>query len=221
MKKKFSAHYGKEMIELLPAGEGGLCLDVGCGNGDSKYLIESKGYKWVGLDIRPTNNLSVTGDAHKLPFKNQSFDLVISTAVIEHLHSPMIALNEANRILKTGGIFFGSVAFLEPWHDNSYFHFSHLGIVTMLKDCGFMVDRIWPGWHGLEALLKGLIPFQFIQILAKSIARVIMWMRMQFGLIYAKYKYANNPEKLEKALTFLQQDYLRFAGSIVFLANKS
>lgn len=43
------------------------------------------------------------GDAHKLPFKSASFDLVICTEVLEHVVNPENVVSEIGRVLKPGG----------------------------------------------------------------------------------------------------------------------
>ena len=46
------------------------------------------------MDIMPLADNVKQGDAHNLDFPDDSFDLVVSIAVFEHLHSPWIALKE-------------------------------------------------------------------------------------------------------------------------------
>lgn len=45
----------------------------------------------------------VTGNAEKLPFDNESFDLVITRLSLHHFISPEIPFNEMQRVLKKGG----------------------------------------------------------------------------------------------------------------------
>lgn len=47
----------------------------------------------------------LTADLYKLPFKDNFFEGVIMTDVLEHLDKPKLALKEINRVLKKGGIF--------------------------------------------------------------------------------------------------------------------
>ena len=75
----------------------------------------------------------ILGDAAALPFRDASFDFVASFAAVEHLQNPFIAMRETCRVLKPGGAFIGTAAFLEPYHLESYFHCTHLGTAQLLK----------------------------------------------------------------------------------------
>ena len=43
----------------------------------------------INTDILYNENVTVVSDAHKLPFKSESFDSIISQAVLEHLTYPI------------------------------------------------------------------------------------------------------------------------------------
>ena len=47
----------------------------------------------------------IQGDALKLPIKDDTFDVVIATAIIEHVTEPIQLIREAFRILREDGIF--------------------------------------------------------------------------------------------------------------------
>jgi ubiquinone/menaquinone biosynthesis C-methylase UbiE len=49
------------------------------------------------------------GSVYELPFKDESFDCVIISEVLEHLHDDGRALNELSRVLKRGGVLAASV----------------------------------------------------------------------------------------------------------------
>ncbi|MFQ5772612.1 MAG: class I SAM-dependent methyltransferase [bacterium] len=72
----------KDLIEVL------IGLDI-----DLKRLREAK---MRGI-------LVVYGDATKLPFKNDSFDAIISFHVIEHIKKDLAFVNEIYRVLKNSG----------------------------------------------------------------------------------------------------------------------
>jgi len=84
---------------------------VGCNNGGQ--LIEYSKLlngNFIGLDVKKFNewkSLSfdfLLGDARKLPFKNEVFDIVIATEVIEHFVEGEAFVNEAYRVLRRGGL---------------------------------------------------------------------------------------------------------------------
>lgn len=90
-------------------------LDLGCGDGLLLSLLEEKGIIGKGLDISDeaiakTKNkgfeASVFDFSKRLPFLDNSFDIVISLDVLEHLYNPEGLLKEASRVSK-GSIIIG------------------------------------------------------------------------------------------------------------------
>lgn len=86
-------------------------LDVGCGNGWSAFLLSQKGAVVTGVDLHAnsfepslSSNLNYKqGSATQLPFANESFDIVTTHECLEHVESPLKALSEFDRVLKSGG----------------------------------------------------------------------------------------------------------------------
>ena len=150
-----------DVIEAMPRGS--RILEIGCGGGQLREWVRSRGYEYIGTDVssepyedflKSYGGPDVFCDAHFLPFADAQFDLVYSSAVNEHLACPHLAALETRRVLKPGGFFVGSGSFLEPWHDSSFFHMSPLGVVELLEMTGFEVRHVWPGWNGFKAILS-------------------------------------------------------------------
>ncbi len=219
-------HWTTEMVDCVPTVEKGLCLDFGCGEGQSKEMIETRGYEWLGIDIAKSARTSLVADGHKLPFRHGSFDLVVSVAVLEHLCNQFVAATEISRVLKPEGVFLGTVAFLEPFHDNSYFHMTHLGLRRTLEVGGFRVERIWPGWHVLEAQIPQLIMVSRIPVVRAIVScaiklsgQALMSIRAFTGKCYRFVKVRDNDERSKRDQRFIEEDRMKFAGSLCFLAQ--
>ncbi len=135
-------------------GDGEWVLEVGCGERQCERWFKRQDFNYVGTDVDVRGiGPHLLADAHNLPFSSESFDFYTSMAVYEHLVSPLTAACEAFRVLKPGGVFFGSSAFVYGFHDRaSFHHMSHGGLFWVLRSAGFRVERMWPDWAYPEAI---------------------------------------------------------------------
>jgi len=92
-------------ISKVSKSQNKTALDIGCRDGYwSKWLVK-QGYKVTSLDIEPHFKGAIQHDLNEgLPFKNNTFDLVLCTEVIEHVQKPSYLLTEIDRVLKPKGI---------------------------------------------------------------------------------------------------------------------
>jgi ubiquinone/menaquinone biosynthesis C-methylase UbiE len=126
--------------------------------------LNGLGHRYVGIDISKVRvyewlqkfgGPDLLADAHFLPFQDGKFDVVYSIAVTEHLACPFLVAQEVFRVLKPGGFYLGNCSFLEPWHDNSFFHMTPLGVYELLVQAGFKPLFIWPerNYSGYQAMM--------------------------------------------------------------------
>jgi SAM-dependent methyltransferase len=153
----------REIMEKLP--KGGIILETGCGGAQLRKWANEHELHYLGTDVstkrvhdwlQEYGGADLLCDAHRLPFRDGKIDVVYASAVYEHLAQPQIAAAEAARVLKPGGYFLGSASFLEPWHDDSYYHMTPNGTWQMLTLAGLQPLFIWPehDWTGFRAVLK-------------------------------------------------------------------
>jgi SAM-dependent methyltransferase/uncharacterized protein YbaR (Trm112 family) len=145
-----------ELLSYFPTtSDGGLMLDLGSGDGQFADLAPGTGLDYVSMDVVP-DGADVLGDAHALPFLDGSIDFVLAFSVLEHLRYPPVALHEVRRVLRPGGTFIGSVAMLEPFHLESYYHHTHLATYDGLRGAGFDVVAVAPNteWAGVRPIAE-------------------------------------------------------------------
>jgi ubiquinone/menaquinone biosynthesis C-methylase UbiE len=202
---------------------GQLFLDLSCGTRtDIREVVEGLGSRWVGVDQIDCPGV-IKADVHHLPFENSMFDVVFSAATFEHYYDPWQVAREVHRVVKPGGLFCGLIAFLQPWHGDSYYHFSYLGTRQMLSVSGFEVLDIRAGNdHAVPYLIRQMFPEPFA-VVGKALSTYgsfLALVRKKTFPLLVRLLYFNNKEAKEKRLQFLNDDDLRFAASILYLSRK-
>ncbi|MFH1507995.1 MAG: class I SAM-dependent methyltransferase [Candidatus Omnitrophota bacterium] len=208
-------HLSKELISYFPKAkqDGDIMLDLGCGDAVHREVCEHAGFEYLGLDYDSSDAL-ILGDAHALPFKDNSFSFMLSVAVLEHIRYPFVMMKEAYRVLKPGCKLIGTVAFLEPLHGVSFYHHTHLGTFNSLQFAGFNIEHIAsnPRWPGLKALASmKLFPHLPQQILDLLILPLYWLHRAWWKLGY----FITRSEKSSE-----QSRILHTTGSFSFIAHK-
>jgi SAM-dependent methyltransferase len=91
-------------------------LEIGCGVGEFSRLLAERGARVIGADISPVavehtrlqleryeGTDAIVADICAIPFRDESFDLVVSLETIEHSPDPRNALAELVRVARRGG----------------------------------------------------------------------------------------------------------------------
>ncbi|MDO8503289.1 MAG: class I SAM-dependent methyltransferase [bacterium] len=169
----------REVVKMIEP-KGGVVLDVGCADGTfSKVILDaSRASKFVGIDVLPKSiafskrrfarsrkMLFKVADAHSLPFKDETFDLVVCLEAMEHFENPRKVIEEIKRVLVNNG----DVIILVPaenwlfrmlwpiwelgpgkiWRGTHLNHFSGDQIVELMKDVGFEIFENHKFWVGM------------------------------------------------------------------------
>ena len=109
------------LLSYLP--KAGMTIEVGCGTARLSCSLATLGYNTTCLDYSEdalrlaknnyilTNNKGtfVIGNGKDMDFEDNSFDVVLSTGLLEHFTDPEIIVNEMVRILKPGGVFYSDI----------------------------------------------------------------------------------------------------------------
>src|SRR5215813_10789801 len=109
----------EELARIIGAYPQAQVLDLGCGGGHAAYRVAPFVDKVVAYDLsadmlavvaaeagrRGLYNITAQqGSAEKLPFPDQTFDVVVTRYSVHHWHDFDAALREARRVLKPGGL---------------------------------------------------------------------------------------------------------------------
>jgi SAM-dependent methyltransferase len=90
-------------------------LDVGCNTGYGAVRLAAHAARVVGVDVSPAAIEEARGragadrveflvvDGVRLPFEDETFDVVVSFQVIEHIAQPLAYLREIRRVLRRQG----------------------------------------------------------------------------------------------------------------------
>ncbi|CAG1066626.1 demethylmenaquinone methyltransferase / 2-methoxy-6-polyprenyl-1,4-benzoquinol methylase [uncultured bacterium] len=168
---------------LLGKGEikGKKLLDAGCGTGWFSARAAELGAAVTSLDVgenllkevrKKCVSTRVVGDVTALEFGDGSFDVIVSSDVIEHTPDPARAISEMARVLKKGGV----LALTVP---NSRWHFA-VSVGNALKLRPYQGYENWVGWGQLERELEknGLVVerqlgFHFVPFVMKALYPLI------------------------------------------------
>lgn len=198
-------------------------LDVGCGTGANLLMLNQHG-EAHGVDVSPDalsfchsrglNNVQY-GEAECLPYEDNSFDIVTSIDVIEHLDDDVACLQEMRRILRPGGkavLFVPAFMFLWSDKDEVVRHRRRYRLPQMQKavqDAGFQIK------HSTYANLSFFAPI----LLGRAIMRVlglknneeemtISWLNRMMGRLFGAERH------------WLRRGSFPFGVSVLCIAQK-
>ena len=109
--EQYSIRYQESWFRLMLSliDKDGLILDNGCGIGNLVEFLPKN--EIIGLDIsrgmltkaKERMNTLVNGYSQRLPFKDETFDVIVCRALLHHLPNPKEGVTEMYRVLKKNG----------------------------------------------------------------------------------------------------------------------
>jgi len=126
----------------------GKLLDIGCGNKPYLYIMESYINNYIGIEhpntLHKNKEIDLYGDTCNLPFKNNSFDTVVSFQVMEHVNEPNQMVAEIYRVIKKDGYVVLTVPFMwgihEPPYD--YYRYTEYGLRYLFEKHKFEIVEL-------------------------------------------------------------------------------
>jgi 2-polyprenyl-3-methyl-5-hydroxy-6-metoxy-1,4-benzoquinol methylase len=112
LRRRLSAVFDEYLAGVRLSGK--LTLDAGCGYGPFSEAAARRGAAVVSVDIGErlvalasarAASRGVVADARCLAFRDESFDVVISSEMVEHTDSPERVIAELARVTRRGGLF--------------------------------------------------------------------------------------------------------------------
>jgi ubiquinone/menaquinone biosynthesis C-methylase UbiE len=97
----------KPLFDFLPKEKNIKILEIGGGNGFQASKISEIGYSITSIDISPKNPSYFHVekiDSCNLPYSDHSFDIVMTSVVLQHIEHLDEVFIEMNRVLKSDGI---------------------------------------------------------------------------------------------------------------------
>jgi len=159
-------------------------LDHGCGDGVLANMLAQKNVHVFGVDnseialryaqkrISGKKVHFQVGSVYELPYRDDTFDCVISTQVIEHLAEPMRLLAEIRRILKKGGSALITTRIrltekpIDPTHVAEWFE----------DEFRSLIEEVFPGAEFFKshpaAWMEASYKFKWIKLLANIMSLV-------------------------------------------------
>ena len=113
----------KALGKALADVETAYILVVGGGQqkeGLDKILAEFQNIELIYCDIDINATIDLFCDAHELPFLDNVFHGIITTAVLEHVLYPERVVSEINRVLMNQGVIYSEIPFMQQVHEGAY-----------------------------------------------------------------------------------------------------
>jgi SAM-dependent methyltransferase len=139
----------------------------------------------ISFDVYNSENVDFIADAHSIPLVEESIDLIIIQAILEHVISPCTVVNECFRVLKKNGLIYAETPFLQHVHEGPYdfSRFTMLGHRLLFKQfleirSGFVGGLGHSILWSIEYFVRGLFRNRSVGKIAKALFFWIRWFEL-------------------------------------------
>ncbi|ACU53788.1 ubiquinone/menaquinone biosynthesis methyltransferase [Acidimicrobium ferrooxidans DSM 10331] len=163
----------RRLLRELALAPGARVLDLACGTGDFLRLLAEEGAAPIGLDLSgrmlrevPPHFDRVQAAGESLPFRDESFDAVVTGFAVRNFASPEAVFSEVARVLRPGGAL-GIIEVATPhWRPARAVHAWYFQRVAPI--IGWVVGRDREAYRYLPASVAFLPePFAFARMLVE------------------------------------------------------
>ena len=193
---------------FLPKNKQYKVLDLGIGGANlAKYVVKNPLFSLTGLDFDENllNKVTrkrvdiplVVGDAEKMPFEDESFDIIVHNQTLHHFPSIERVLGDIHRVLKKDGLLFS----IETNGWNPLVKYGHTTPWTKKK-------RLISSNQKVFSYVK------FKKELGSANFKILGWKMINFGFV-------DFSETLERFFSKLPLIRLFYGGSMVVCSQKS
>ncbi len=169
-------------------------LEAGCGLKPYRHLVPP-GVKYSAIDwegsqacfqYKSSGVLYYNGD--RFPLKDNSYEFVFHTEVLEHVYDLRQFLSECRRVMSRNGSMFFTIPFAARYHyiPNDYWRLTPASLERLLKDAGFGRIKVNPRGTDVTVAVSKLNTIFFKIILARINNPVLRMINLLFfGSLFA------------------------------------
>lgn len=132
--------------------------------------------RWVTLNVDWRKGLTLIGDGHCLPLRQDRADTVVCSHVLEHVRDPRQVVRELARVLKPGGTLILPVPFLFGIHSapHDYWRFTRYGLTELVQSAALEVVEV-SGQGGVFTITGDMVK-RGLSYLRPTLLRWLCWL---------------------------------------------
>lgn len=174
-KKSFHRIFLKNIVDNIDLNNMTI-LDIGGGNKNSSYhkILSKKGNKFIAVDISDNCDYKVNLEYGKLPFEDNSQEVIFCFNVMEHIFNYQNLLDEIYRVLKPQGKLYFYVPFLVNKHADPYdfFRYTDNALIKLFQNTGFQeikIETLYGSGKNVHSSISWVISNNKLSYLGKAL----------------------------------------------------